>query len=201
MKMITVVAIAVLLLALTACVPMPKPGAQAMSANTFVFYKVEFQPNGPPPMRTTTPNQKCTKGTGSREGCMRFDKGEYGSILFALTSETEGKKCGDSGISWVITKVEAAESGNLDTNKSTDWDKSLSSWVRDDYFPMDDPDKGVLIDLEWDEARTIAGINNKNESAKEYDLWYRITATKCNAESDGTHNTNTSDPRIENDGR
>jgi len=203
MKNITVSTITLLMLSLTACGPTIKPGSGAdlLSARTYVSYEVEFQPNTGPPMITTTPGPKCARGVGSKPGCMRFNTDEYGSILFALTVGPDGEKCGRPGVSWVITKVEAAETGNINTGKSTAWGASLSTRVRNDFYPMDDPDHGVLIDTDWKAATNTAGLMNRNISDTAYDLWYKITATKCPDDDSDELETNWSDPRIENEGR
>jgi len=199
MSKLSAAASILLSLLLLGCVP---PSELFVAAPVYVQYKVEFQPNGPPPMQTTTPNQKCAKGGAgaNRLGCMRFPSGTYGVSVFGLTSEAESKACGDPGINWVITKIEATQSGDLVTGKGTGWGASLDDWVKDSFYPHDDPDNGVLYSAPFNEARTSVGLFNKNANSSAKDLWYRITATRCAAESDGTHRTNTSDPRIENDG-
>lgn len=152
-------------------------------------------------MKTITPRKNCSKGVGNRFGCMKFANNEYGSIAFGLSGETDYKKCGDPGTNWVITKIEATDQGNLSGDtKGTDWGTPLESWIKDSFFPLDDPVKGVLYEATLDNAQTTAGLFNKNINSGEEDLWYKITATKCDAELDGSHKTNQSDPRVENDG-
>ena len=146
-------------------------------------------------MKTITPNQNCN-GAGDKFGCMRFEQGSYGVIIFGLAGEQDSKSCSDHGVSWVITKVEATDTGSVDTGKGTAWNSSLPAWVSNSFYPLDDEDSGVLYDKILDDAQTSVALLNRNENIGAEDLWYRVSATNCR-----TKVTVISDPRIKNDGR
>ncbi len=166
----------------------------------FVSYEVEFnaRPNGST-LQTYSNNRNCTKGSGARKGCVRFEQGTYGAIAFSLRNEggADDKKCGDQGVRWVITKVEGTVTGDLaGQNKGSGWGASLPTWVRNSFYPLEDADNGILYEKSREEARTDVAFLNLNNHVGEKDLWYRVTATSC----ESPFPTETSDPRVENDG-
>lgn len=164
----------------------------------FVEYRVDFNTAGFPPMQTPTANRNCTKGVSPRKGCMKFELGTYGVIVFGLLGAQDNKKCTDNGVNWVITQVKLSDSGNLNNNKSTDFDTPVAPWVQNSFFGVD-PLTGVIYDEGWQDGRTsvaVINLNSHNNALGTKDLWYRVTVTNCS----GTHPTNSSDPRVENKG-
>lgn len=162
----------------------------------FVAFRVDFNANGPSPMQTPTANHNCIKGAGPRMGCMKFEMGSYGVIVFGLVGAQDNKHCSDTGVTWVITKVELSDSGNIATGKGTNFGSPVAAWVQGSFFGVN-PATGVIYDETWSNAHTSVGVINLNKHVGAEDLWYRVTATKCT----GVHATNTSDPRVENMGQ
>lgn len=166
------------------------------SGGEFVEYRVDFNAAGPSPMQTPTANRNCTKGVVPRKGCMKFEKDTYGVIVFGLVGAQDNKKCSDTGVQWVITKVELSDSGNINTSKGSNFGSPVAPWVQKSFFGVK-PLTGVIYDETWSTGRTSVALIDLNNNIGAKDLWYRVTAAKCT----GTHATNTSDPRIENIGK
>jgi len=167
-----------------------------------VNYNVEFNARtSDPKLKTYSSNKNCTKGTGLRKGCVKFIKGSLGTISFSLKNEggANSLKCGDSGVKWVITRIDASVTGDVsgDENKGTGWGVSLPPWVTNSYSPIKDASQGILYETVVDNGETSVIFLNLNKQLGEKDLWYKLTATNC----DDHTKVKESDPRIENDGR
>jgi hypothetical protein len=144
-------------------------------------------------------NSRCKQGA-NKDGCLAFPAGTYGLISFSVSAPGhENKACGDPGVKWVITRIQIADSGDIATGKSTDFDKPVDAATRSALHPFKDPSTGTIYEETWAEGSTTVQVLNRNDNAPSTtkDLWYRVEATRC-AEP---HTLAKTDPRIENYGR
>ena len=168
----------------------------------FVSYQVEFNARAAgTDLKTYSDNRNCSVPSGkTRKGCVRFEKDTFGVIAFSLRADSGAnkEKCGDSGVQWVITKVEATVTADgSDDNKGGGWNAALPLWVTSSFYPIKDSTDGLLYEeTDVNEARTKVAFINLNKNVETKVLWYRVTATNCADDSI----SKSSDPRVENDG-
>ena len=198
MRKVTLLCVSALCIFVTGCTP----ETGTFMVDPPISYDVEFNARtADPKLKTYSNNRNCTKGSGDRKGCVKFEKGTRGTISFSLRNEggANSSKCGDPGVKWVITQIDASVSGNLsgDENKGTGWGTSLPPWVTNSYSPIEDASQGILYQKDADNGETSVIFLNLNKQLGAKDLWYKVTATNC----DDHTKIKESDPRIENDGR
>ena len=156
-------------------------------------------------LKVDKPNQ-CRKD--KHEGCLLFERGKLGRILFHLPgSKNQNKYCPDAD--HVITKIEATAYSTDATKGDFTGPFPLPGWLKENAFPDIDLDTGIVYEAgslnvarsqEW-----ITNLNDHENPIEEADViksfWYRVTVTACNANQDGTHTAWVSDPRGDNEGK
>lgn len=171
-------------------------------APDFNAYEVTFNPNpSKGELVASSNNMGCTKGQGQKKGCVNFPKDTLGLITFSVANKL--KQCSDPGTKWVITRVELSHSGLLLPDGTTLSEKgifggNLPSWL-EDAFPQVNPTTGILYEVsdKLDGVTRVTSLNlNNNTGAK--DIWYQVTVSNCDADSDVVL---VSDPRFENEGK
>ena len=190
-----------------------QPSFEAFSSDEahgggFVKYEIKLKPNNNGEISLPNArNCKIPNGTnkGNRKGCIRFERGTYGVIIFSLRGFGEGgnRTCSD-GAKWVITKVRITGEGNPDNpDKGANWGTPVEPWLTKALFPFETPATGTLYDKPRLEGKTTVGILNRNinEAADPKDFWYEVSATKCRPDRNGEYTVAVTDPRVENDGR
>ena len=76
-------------------------------------------------------------------------------------------------------------------------------WLKDDAFPGAKTD-GEVYNVPVDSARTQAWLVNMNShvaTGTPKPFWYKVTATACEQNKDGTRDTWITDPRADNEGK
>jgi hypothetical protein len=204
MKYLIVSTSLALLVSLAACKPITSSDFSKLG-QTFVSYEVEFNPNANDPtnsgaLKIESSNQNCPPASQS-PGCVRFEKGTFGTISFRLQGQggNSTKSCSDSGVSWVITGIAGSVTPMPgDPTKGSGWGASLPGWVTTAFYPVADASGGVLYSgpiAESKTAVTLLNLNNNSFDDGVKTLYYQVTASKC----DGS-GTKTSDPGVENEG-
>ena len=197
MRKVSLISLSALCVFIAGCAP----SALMLNVAPPVSYDVEFNARTHDTnLKTFTSNQNCTKGSGLRKGCVNFAQGTRGTISFSLKNEggANSSKCGDAGVRWVITRIDASVTGNLSgDNKGSGWGTSLPVWVRNSFFPIEDPDQGILYEQTVNDGKTSVLFLNLNNHDGEEDLWYQVTASECGSSPVVTKE---SDPRVENKG-
>ena len=176
------------------------------AASDFVSFEVEFNARQDPNsavLETASPNKNCPPVVGKlRQGCVSFKHDTFGMVTFVLQTDHSSTRneCSDPGVKWVITKVEGTDTPSADNDKGSGWGSTLPLWITSSFYPIKDPDNGVLYEeADVNLARSSVTFLNTNINVGAKVLWYRVTATKCVDNADII--VKVSDPRIENDGR
>jgi hypothetical protein len=135
-----------------------------------------------------------------------FEEDKVGVIKFYLPgNKYKIEKCPKA--KHVITKVELTTT--IDDTKPNDQKGKftgpfpLENWIRDDAFSDIDLDTGIVYQpASLDYARTQAWLVNMNshEPPGLKQFWYKVTATACAKNDEGTHDTWVTDPRGDNEG-
>lgn len=217
MKKVMFICVSAAYLFIVGC-PQTKPDAEVftLSANVsaasdFDNFHVEFKAKKDDPVLAVKSNPKKCKISGKpRKGCLGFEEDRFGTIKLSLQDDhgVNKNQCGDGGVKFVITKVEATIYADADDSDKGDYDsysKQLPQWVVDSFWPVQDAKQGILYESAEDDlsdARTSVHFMNLNRSKateRARVLWYRVTAKSC-VEVDGERDVAISDPRIENKG-
>lgn len=176
-----------------------------------VTYSVELKP-GHSGVLEVKHADKCKQH--GHTGCLRFEKDKVGLIKFFLQgSSTINRKCPKANS--VITKIELTAKGiapksdpdpddvNPEAEKG-DFTGNLPDWVRDDAFSGVDLSTGIVYQATTlNDARTqelLVNMNSHNASEGVKSFWYKVTATACIENKDGTRDIWVSDPRGDNEG-
>lgn len=193
----SILTIAVLAVAATvtlaSCAPVRNPGVVYTGVSQ--PYTVVLQPKAAADkLDVKTGNQGCSAGSGLKKGCVRFDKGDFGTINFALFQQPPGAKCTDSGVDWVITSIELSDVGDSDTEKGV-FGGDQPAWLVA-AFPGVDASDGSIYSETTTTGLTSAAIIDLNNHTGERIVYYQVKATHCE-----TGQTVEIDPMVQNKGK
>jgi hypothetical protein len=145
---------------------------------------------------------KGWKKDGKKNGYVGFDEGESGLITFAIKNEDIDDRCkppaGGGLADWVITLVELSATGDVSTEKGTNFggDQKEYPWLKE-AFPDVTLEDGVIFKAKTlAEGRTSLTLFSANQQIGETFTFYRITATRCS-----TGETVRTDPGVGNGGK
>ena len=197
------VPIAALALLLAGCVPSSenlKPQTDLFTfGQGFIQYDIRLSPKDDGTIDLPN-NSGCKQGAGHKKGCIAFEPGTYGVINLSVSNAGhDNKSCADGGVQWVITLLQIADTGDIDTGKSDDFGDPVSSATQAALYPFKDSTTGTVYEESPSDGRTSVRILNRNDNAKgtTEDFWYYVEATKCRDHSIVAK----TDPRMENKGR
>lgn len=198
----TGISVAVLAFLLAGCAPSSenlKPQTDFFTSGSgFVQYDIRLRPNNDGTIELPN-NFKCKLSNGNDKGCVAFEPGTYGVLSFAVSnSGHDNQTCADNGVRWVITKVQIADSGNINDGKSNDFGNPVSTATQSALYPFKDPATGTVYAESASTGRTSVRILNRNDNPEgtTEDFWYFVEATQCRDHSIVAK----TDPRIENQG-
>jgi len=165
----------------------------------FIQYDIRLRPQDDGTIELPN-NSGCKKGAGQKKGCVAFEPGTYGVLNISVSnSGHDNKSCADGGVQWVITLLQIADTGNLDTGKSPAMGQPVNTATQASLYPFEDPSTGTIFKELPSEGRTSVRILNRNDNATgtTENFWYFVEATRCRDHSIIAK----TDPRIENKGR
>ena len=168
----------------------------------FVKYDIELKPKKDGTV-DLPPGRNCSNTMGPKKGCVGFEEGTYGVIIFSLGGRgRDNATCDEAGVNWVITQIRLTDTSDPVSGKGTGFGTSLLPWLTSAVWPFKEVSSGTVYEESWNTGRTTVAILNRNNNpaATPKDFWYQVVATKCRPEKDGTHKTATTDPRVENKG-
>lgn len=165
----------------------------------FIQYDIRLRPEDDGTIELPN-NFRCKKGAGHKKGCIAFEPGTYGVLNISVSNAGhDNKSCADGGVQWVITLLQIADTGNIDTGKSSDFGDPVSPATQAALYPFKDSATGTVYQELPSDGRTSVRILNRNDNATgtTEDFWYYVEATRCRDHSIIAK----TDPRIENEGR
>jgi len=186
--------------------PDPDGSGDSVSSDQVTYY-VELKPLDAGVLEVKHTN-KCKNK--KHPGCLLFEEGKVGLIKFFLAgSRNKDKKCPEA--QKVIIRIELTAKGKAPDPKDVnpvaakgDFTGKLPHWVKDDAFSVVDLSTGIVYQAtSVDDARSQAWLVNMNshdatEGVKSF--WYKVTATACEENKDGTRDAWVTDPRGDNEG-
>jgi hypothetical protein len=187
--------------AISACVPslVIKDDVNSFSRNS-KNYDVKVAIIGTDTAKIITPAQGWESSGNKKDGFVGFAPNTFGTTKFGVVGERVSGSCegtGSNNARWVITKLEVSATGDLETEKGTDFGASQDPWLRE-AFPNVDLSNGVLFEAATlAQGVTVLSIFNANgHVGMQRFIYYRLTLTRCEDEFETT-----TDPGWNNGGR
>jgi hypothetical protein len=145
---------------------------------------------------------KGWKKDGKKKGYVGFAENESGLVTFAIKNEDIDDRCtppaGGGTAKWVITQVRLSATGDIATEKGTNFggDQSAYPWLKEAFPDVNLKDGSLFTAQTPAEGRTSLTVFSANQQRGETFAYYEITATRCS-----TGETVKTDPGIGNGGR
>ena len=145
---------------------------------------------------------KCKKN--GHKGCLLFEANKKGDITFYLKgSKNKAKTCEQTNE--VITKIELTTKGITDEKGDFSGPFPLDRWLREDAFPKVNLENGIAyeatpVNTGLSQVKLFNVNSHSQEEQGILSYWYKVTATACDPNSDGIHETWVADPRGDNEG-
>lgn len=174
----------------------------AITGSQLKYYAVELETGSAGVLEVKKGNE-CSNG--KHKGCLDFAEDRVGLIRFYLKgNKNKIRNCDNSSVDAVITRIELTTTGESDLpdDEKGDYSVDPDPWLREDAFPGVQTD-GVVYEELPANARTqawLVNLNSHDASEGPKPFWYKITATACEENDDGTRDTWITDPRGDNRG-
>ena len=145
---------------------------------------------------------KGWKKDGKKKGYVGFAENESGLVTFAIKNQGIDNRCtppaGVGTAKWVITQIRLSATGDIATEKGTNFggDQSAYPWLKEAFPDVNLKDGSLFTARTPADGRTSFTVFSANQQKGETFAYYEITATRCS-----TGETVKTDPGIGNGGR